>query len=485
MAADLDALFGDGADLGQGVVAKAQLRFRVHPPRHLAARDVLDRVVAAYDERLAMIDEEIAGVVKRAGRPHDREAGPLVLALGLPEVAKAVPRAPFRPGSRGGKWYRDAKGNIRYGDPPEGRFMGNSGAAPAGPPEPELGHLRSGSFLGVFGNDHALTEFLLEHGGGHGFTEGELRFLGAWYGTGEDGGALFDAFLECAGLTRDELKGGTANFRFGSQGLTYEEAVFEFFAAQQQLFMGDASEGDDAGSDDEGDEEWDRVLNDEIKPLLDGVFIKYEELKADEDLQRQFAGEPERQRRRFFNAARRSEDDTSGVADSVAGDWDPARQVDVALEGMRALGLFARPARAARAAYVHGRPHLRDAVSMDGRLLGDGPDNPLLAGKDELASLSASQLMLLYAAAELHRRWDPHARQFSTEKQSEAGSGDLGDAALAAIASKTAQWAEASDVVRDHVDELVDFLVAELNRVNSREGTPVKHEPATKPRSRR
>jgi hypothetical protein len=398
-------------------------------------------------------------------------------------IVKAVPRAPFRPGSRGGKWYRDAKGNIRYGDPPEGRFMGNSGAQPADPPE--LGHLRSDSFMGVFDNDHALTEFLLERGGGHGFTEGELRFLGAWYGTGEDGGALFDAFLACAGLTRDELKGGTANFRFGSQGLTYEEAVFEFFAAQQQLFMGEDSEDENDAGSDEGDEGWDHVLNDEIKPLLDGVFIKYEELKADEALQRQFADEPERQRRRFFDAVRRSEDDTSGVADSVVGDWDPGRQVDVAMEGLRALGLFARPARAARGAYVHGRPHLRDAVSMDGRLLGDGSDNPLLAGKDDLASLSASQLLLLYAAAELHRRWDPHTRQFSIEKQSEAGNGDLGDAALAALASKTAQWAEASSIVDDHAGELVDLLVVELNRINSREGTPVKHEPAKKSRSKR
>lgn len=481
--ADLDALFGDGAELGQGVVVKAQLRFRVHPPRHAAGRDVLDRVVAAYDERIAMILDEVAGVV----RHDDRRSPPLVLAIGSgdlgPEVAKAVPRAPYRPGSRGGKWYRDAKGNVRYGDPPEGRFMGNSGvgAAPLDQsPMQHLDHLRPGAFMGAFGAERELTGFLLEHGAAYGFTEGELRFLSAWYGTGEEGGELFDAFLECAGLTRDDLKSGVSNLRFGGQKLTYEEAVFEFFAAQQQLFMGEGSEDDDADSD----EEWNSILNDEIKPLLDGVFVKYEAAKDDEALQEQFKGEPDRQRRRFYAAARRGEEDTSGVADSVVGDWDPERQVNVVVNGLRELGLITRRARTERDAYIHGRPHLRDAVAMDGRLLGDGPGNPLLTDQGRMALLPPSQLMLLYAAAELHRRWDPHSKSFSTEQQTDAGSGELGEAALAALAGKTAEWSEARRLVRERLEELVDLLVAKLNRVNAREGTPAKHGPATKRRRR-
>lgn len=482
-------MFGDGAELGRGVVVKAQLRFRVHPPRHPAARDVLDRVVAAYDERLAMIVDEVAGLVRQVDHHHRSGGQPLVLGLAgaAPRaqvgITKAVPRAPFRPGSRGGKWYRDAKGNVRYGDPPEGRFMGNAGVAPLDQsPTPHLDHLRPGSFVGAFGNDRELTGFLLEHGVAHGFTDGELRFLAAWYGTGEEGGELFDAFLECAGLTRDDLRGGVANLRFGAGQLTYEEAVFEFFAAQQQLFMGEGQDDDD--EPDDGDQEWDRVLNDEIKPLLDGVFVKYEGAKDDEALQEQFKEEPDRQRRRFYDAARRHEGAARGIADSVVSDWDPRRQVDVAVAGMRALGLFARPARAERRACVHGRPHLRDAVAMDGRLLGDGSGNPLLDDEDGLASLSSSQLMLLYAAAELHRRWDPHSKSFSTERQADAGSGELGEAALAAVAGKTAEWAEASDAVRGRLEDLVDLLVAKLNRVNAREGTPAKHGPTKKPRSR-
>lgn len=468
---DLDALFGEGADLGQGVVVKAQLRFRVHPPRHPAARDVLDRVVAAYDERLGMIVDEVAGLLRDADRAPQPDGQPLVLGLAGSAVEKAVPRAPFRPGSRGGKWYRDAKGNVRYGDPPEGKFMGN---AAVNNPAPELDHLRPRAFAGALGNDRELTAFLVERGGDHGFTDGELRFLGAWYGTGEDGGELFDAFLECAQLTREDLERGVVNLRFGAQGISYQEAVFEFFAAQGELFMG---EGFD-------EEEWNQVLNDEIKPLLDGAFTKYEAAKGDEEVQRLFKAEPERQRRRFLDAARRNREGTDGFADSVVGDWDPRRQAGAAVDGMRALGLIASPARAERRAYIHGRPHLRDAVTTDGRLLEDGPGNPLLAGADKLSELPASQLMLVYAAAELHRRWDPHTRSFSTEAQADFGSGELGEAVLSAIAGKDAKWAEVSGVTRDRLAELVDLLVAELNDVNSREGTPVKHGPVRKPRAR-
>lgn len=449
---------------------KAQLRFRVHPPRHRAAQDVVDRVVSAYDERLDMIVDEIAGVIGDAD-PRRSTDEPLVLSL----VAKGVVHAPFRPGSRGGKWYRDSRGNVRYGEPPEGKYMGTAGE---GDPKPHVDHLRPRAFMGEFGNDRELTDFLVEHGDEHGFTESELRFLSAWYGTAEEGGALFDAFCECAGITRDDLKGGVTNLRFGGQKLTYEEAVFEFFSAQGALFM-----GEDPTSDDQAGE-WEKVLNDEIKPLLDGVFVKYEEIKDDERLQQQFASAPDRQRRRFFDAARRSDEGTRGVADAVAGDWDPVRQVDAAVLGMRALGLFARPARAERHAYVHGRPHLRDAVAMDGRLLGDDPKNPLLGDVGKLSELSSSQLMLLYAAAELHRRWDSHAKTFSAERQADAGSGELGEAALAAIAGKSDQWVEASDAIRGRLEELVDALVAKLNRVNAREGLPTKHGPARKPRSR-
>lgn len=473
---DLDALFDGGLDIGKGLVTKAYVRFQVHPPSLRASQDVVDRIVSAYDERLNMIIDEIVGVINHVDH-DDSDGSVLVLASsqGLP-VAKAVPHAPYRPGSRGGKWYRDSRGNVRYGDPPEGKFMGNVGQ---GSPMAHLDHLRPGPFMGGYGADRKLTGFLSDHGDKHGFSDEEIRFLIAWYGTDDsDGGALFDAFLECAGLTRADLNGDIMGLRFGSQQLTYEEAVFEFFAAQGALFMGEEPTTDDQI------EEWHAILNDKIKPLMDGVFIKYEGAKRDEDLQREFAADPEAQRRRFFERARRRASDLDGLSRTIVGDWNPSRLVDAVLMGMHVLGLIARRSQVERHAYVHGRPHLRDAVVPDGRLLVDGPGNPLLSKRSKLSTLTSSQLMLLYAAAELHRRWDPHSKSFSTEKQEDVGSGTLGEAAFTALASKSAEWDEASDLIRGRLAGLVDLLVARLNSVNSREGTPTKHDSPRKPRRR-
>jgi hypothetical protein len=121
---------------------------------------------------------------------------------------------------------------------------------------------------------------------------------------------------------------------------------------------------------------------------------------------------------------------------------------------------------------------------MDGRLLDDHASNPLLGDKDKLTTLSPSQLMLLYLASELHRRWDSHTRSFSDEKQADVGRGELGEAVLAALSGKSSQWFEASDVVGDRLEELVDLLVVKLNEVNAREGVPDKHGPKKKQRAR-
>ena len=462
---DLDELFGEGAELGDDIIVKAQLRFRVHPPKHPVAQDIVDRLVSGYAERLDLICDEIEDVLQHADlrRSHDQ---PLVLT-----IRKAV-QQPYQPGAKGGKWYRDGQGHIRYGEKPQAQFRQRAQETHTGQ---HIGHYRPSRFMGAYGRDRDVTGFLLEHGKSHGFTGGELRFLGTWYGTDTQSGSLFDAFLECAGLTREELHDGTEHLRFGSQQLTYEEAVFEFFAAQQSLFMGDDSDV----------EEWYRILNDEIRPLIDGVFSKYEALKGDEGFQQRFTEEPERQRRRFYDNARRHDKDTRDLANRVIGEWDPSKQVADVVAGMKALGLFSRSSKVEHHAHVRGQPHLRGAVMMDERLLRDDHTNPLLGDTDKLANLSASQLMLLYAAAELHRRWDPDTRSYSDEKQAEAGVGALGDAALNTIAGKSAQWKEALALVRKHLDEMVDRLVSSMNDVNAGEGVDSAKQKKTSSKKKR
>lgn len=454
-AVDIDELFGAGAPLSHDVVVKAKLRVRVHPSDDPGVRAAVDRAVQAYAARLDEVVTAVSGIMVHV----DPRRGNAVAGR---SIEKGVVRQPFRPGSRGGTWYRDSKGNIRYGVPPEGKFTGYAPQDP--PPSPELGDYRPGAFLGGFGRDRELTEFLTDHPDQHELTDNQLRFLGAWYGTPDGGGALFDAFLACAGITRDDVK-HASSLRFGSKGMSYEEAVFEFFAAQGPLFMG----ADPSSPEDE--DAWHAVLNDEIKPLIDGVFAKYEEAKADSDVQRDFIDEPARQRRRFLAQARRCRSDVSGVADAVVGDWRPDRVADTVLAGIQAMGLFTRRARADRRSKIHGRPHLRDAVMLDGRVLDAAPGSPLFAD-GALRSLSASQMIVLYFAAELHLRWDHHTRSYSSVDAPQSGAGPLGDAVLSALAAKNGRWAAAIPAVRRRLDSAVGPIVDRLNAINSHEGYP-------------
>lgn len=454
---DLDELFGDGAELGDGVIAKAQLRFRVHPPRHPAAQDLVDRLTTAYDEHLDLICSEIDDVLRQAD--HRRlNTTPLVLDIGKSD-ALVKTNTVIAPGKRGGKWYRDDTGHIRYGEEPQKQFKQQ---AKQDDVTPHVGHLRPSPFMGMKNVDQELTSYLEEHGDKYGFRPGEIRFLHAWYGTVEQTGSLFDAFLKCVGLTRDDLDHNLdlAQLRFGSQQLTYEEAVFEFFAAQRPLFLGDESELDDA------DTLWNCILNDHIRPLLDEVFSKYEALKMDESFKDAYAGEGDRQRRHFFSAARRSDAETRDVASHITHAPDPKRQVEEVVLGMKKMGLFAQRSKSDRRAHAHDRPHLKGSISLNARLLVDDPTrNPLLGAADQLGKLSASQLMLLYTAAEVHRRWDPDTRSYSNEPQADVGHGELADAVLAALVEKPG-WEDAAGLAHGHLETLVDRMVAALNDEN-------------------
>jgi hypothetical protein len=457
---DLDDLFREGAAREDGVVLKAQLRFRVHPPRHRAAQDLVDRLTAAYDERIGMICDEVDEVLQHTDSRLTRSDLPLVLMLGAAgtrsraaELEKAIPQV-YAPGAKGGKWYRDGQGHVRYGEKPQATFKQKA------TPEdkaPHISHYRPSPFVGKYGSDKELTDYLVTNGG-HGFTKGDLRFLGTWYGTSTKPGSLFDAFLDCAGLTRADLKDDLSKFRFGGQGLSYEEAVFEFFAAQASLFMGTES-----GTAEEK-AEWERVLNDEIKPLLDSVFSKFEAIKGDEKFQDDYFSEPDRQRQRFLTNARRHEAKTRDLADKILSCADPSKLVTSVIDAMKMLGLFAKPSRVDAHAHAHDRPHLRGATMLDMRLFPeDDSRSPFADAHDKLAQLSASQLMLVFVAVELHRRWDPETRSYSDEDQKDIGFGNIGEEILETLADKSKRWGSAMPLITDHLDALVNRMVASLD----------------------
>lgn len=452
---DLDDLFGEGTELGNDVIVKAQLRFRIHPPAHPVAQDIVDRLVSGYDERLEMICKEIDDVLQHADPRRARDQ-PLVLSLGgRDSLAKARGQVNI-PGARGGKWYRDKQGHVRYGEPPQEHYKPPDGGGVGTAPVENAWHYKPRPFAG--GSDRDLTDYLLNHGHKRGFSKPQLKFLGTWYGTDTESGVLFAAFLACTGLTREDLKQDLTQYRFGSQQMTYEDAVFAFFGAQAALFM---------GKDPETPEEqkaWDHMLNKEIKPALDSVFTKYEALKDDESFTEHFVHAPDRQRARFFANARRHEADTRALANDILSDPDPSKQVTNILAGLKSMCLFISAAKTSRMAEVQGMPHLRDNMVLDEHLLMDDPaKNPLLEAKDQLGSLSASQLLLVYMAAELYRRWDHHTLSYSHEEQADVAPSSLGQAALDALSSKSGKWGETVALIQKNLAKTVDRLVSALN----------------------
>lgn len=445
------------------MIVKAQLRVRVRPPQHPVAQELADHLVAAYEERLGLICDEIHEVLSSVDHRRERAAQLLLIVpprqQALQEaIVKASHNQVYAPGARGGKWYRDGQGHIRYGEPPQ-----TSGRAPAGAKKPtkvsggevagHIGHYRPGAFAGATGVDRDLTDYLLD-GTSHGFRPGELRFLGSWYGTNNHSGALFDAFLDCTGLTREDLKGDLSSLRFGSQELTYEEAVFEFFAAQENLFMGEDEQA-------EG-EDWDTVLNDQIKPALDSVLGKYETLKQDPEFHEKVVESASRRVRTFFSNARKN--DTSQVANHITGNPDPRQLVEEVLGGLVSLGLFRHQPHANAAHHARGKGHLSGHPTLDERLLVDDPKrNPLLAARDRFDELSASQLMLTYIAAEMCRRWDPETKTYSDEDHTDKGHAALGQALMDALSRKHESWSGALDLVQKDLGRAINHVVAAMN----------------------
>jgi hypothetical protein len=115
-------------------------------------------------------------------------------------------------------------------------------------------------------------------------------------------------------------------------------------------------------------------------------------------------------------------------------------------------------------AEVQGMPHLRDNMVLDEHLLADDPaKNPLLEAKDQLRSLSASQLLLVYMAAELYRRWDHHTLSYSHEEQADVAPSSLGQTALDALSSKSGKWGETVALIQKNLAKTVDRLVSALN----------------------
>lgn len=495
---NLDDLFGDGLQLGDDYLVKAQLKVRVRAARLPALHDLTAKLEAMYDERLNLMMKDVEGILANADAR--KAVGLYVINGGLSggsELRKSVlqgvlqpqfvddlfkgsqpakptlsgkPRAAkgsgqkaerqemtqARAGSRGGKWYVTASGKVRYGTKPQGEFTNE--AAPEQVAE-HLKHYRPLPFMGMKGNDAALISHLLKHGENYGFSPTSVQLLEMWYGKENKkdqtfgGGKLFSAFKKMFGSKwRDDmLEGDMSKLRVTLDGetMSFQEAVHEFLKVQHWA------------GDDVSDEEQAQNYEDVIKPLLDDLFESYEKLKTNPEVQKRMQDighEIEEKQNKFFFDAAQHDDVMKDLGDTLRQEPDPTKLTTTSVAALAALDLIIDPG---SGEVGRDAGHLKGVVAPNSTLL-DDKDNPLLDPK-RLSTLNTSQLQMLYVAGQLNAGWDGEMRTYDMKSSM---SSKLGDAALKELAQRTGVRPSAMNIIRDQLNEAAATIGQQLSDAN-------------------
>jgi hypothetical protein len=267
----LDALFDEGIPLGEDLVAKATLRVPVRKMRFDVAQSLVDGLVDVYDARMQAMLRDIEEALNEDEDVVKSDAPVKLVFSGGRLLMKATgpqqPKQPTQPklppktvnasgervltadgyhkvidaGSKGGKFWIDARGNVRYGERP----------TPTHPnpatPEQVVGHFQQyyapqNTFMG---HEHQhINDAILESDV---VTDADRQFMMWWEDNFFDG--FLASFTQANGkpMTKDSVDkaGGLRNvqFRVDDREVSVEEAVEIFFRTNADLFVGDEDFG--------------------------------------------------------------------------------------------------------------------------------------------------------------------------------------------------------------------------------------------------
>ena len=427
-----DDLYGEG-DLtsNPNFIVKAQLRVQVRPLPIPAAQGIVDRLVAAYRDRLALMQAEIETIL---GRASTAKSMGLCLVGGGDDIFKAkitgavIPKGgvipPSKPkppsmaddgvrykgapkpgasgvagvhgkprediksaGSRGGKFYRDKHGKVRYGiKPPEGE---HTVATPQQVAE-HFKHMRPSLFLNSTAPDIKAVIF---EGQGDNisskyFTEDDINLLKWW----EDAG--FDAYKNSHKLKDKDLEGDVSGPKVeGDDGsmVSHEQGIREFILFNADQF---------------GMEEQ------EVSDALDDIFKRYDEALHDPVLAKvaeQEAAKIEEKTNAFFIQAEGLHEQYSDLVSNITNSTDPEttlNQVVIAMASMPQSLVF-KPGKGE----TGKKGSLKGLISPNGAVL-DDKDGWLVENSEQLGRLNAGQLAAVYVASQLNQRWDPDMKKY-------------------------------------------------------------------------
>ncbi len=248
------------------LIAKGQLKVRIRQLPYPATQDLVNNVVELYEQRTALMLADIADILTEDVEPEIKKSVFLTgdgrfiqkAETGAPKAPLApkapgsqaaspagtkpdvsAPRAPGEvrmPGSRGGKFWRDKKGRVQYGEKPTERFTHEA------EPHHVVKHFKeyvvSQPFLP---HQYAeLHEAALESG----ILDGVDANFMDWFHDN------FDIFLDEFGYTEKDLanvdhRPEALTYKLDEEEVSYGEAVEAFFTAYaEDQFLGDKDYGD-------------------------------------------------------------------------------------------------------------------------------------------------------------------------------------------------------------------------------------------------
>lgn len=385
----------------EDLIIKAQLKVRVRKLQYPAAQELLDNLGELYKQRSAALLTDIADImteeeVEKAivltpdGRlllKADPPKPPSTAAptMKAPTAGSGQPRKPGEvsmPGSRGGKWWRDEKGRVQYGERPTGRYKH--------PAEPEhvVDHFKkyvvSQPFL-----PHQYAE-LHEAAIESGVLDGVDANFMDWFHEN------FDIFMDEFGYTDKDLENvdhqpEALTYKLDGEEVSYGEAVEAFFGAYaQDQFVGDEDYGEPENPEEVLDmiretmERYDEALE---SPEMAKVIEKLEEKR-----QREFDS--------FYIQASEQGDDHENFGNEIAQGSDVMDASFRTSVVMKDLGLLKQ----AKAGDTVSRKH-RGLLVIEPSLLSKNKrregrlwrkDN-----KDKLDQLNPGQMMAVYTASRL------------------------------------------------------------------------------------
>lgn len=417
MTIDYDALF-DGLQVGSDLLIKATLLIPNRPMRHAVTESLAEDLNALYRARMAALEADVIAVLEDDGLIEKSSDGMLVITNDGKLIFKADPKpakAPSSPisnkygqgegtgksakpssstpterkltpsgyvhvehaGSRGGKFWRDDKGNVRYGDRPHGKFTRQA------TPDAVVEHFRQYYAPQPFAaHDQMDLHDALIHSDV--LSESDHNFMEWWHDN-------YDEVLGSFGISRTDVEkaGGLHNIsiKIGGRDVGFGEAMEEFFKANADLFVGDPQYGDIESPDD-------------ILEAVRGLMERYRKaLHEDPKVQAAAQASAEKrevQRNAFYIQAEQMAGEFSPLAADMVTIEDSNELAVKMTVAMHQMGLIKRGSKGGVA-----QRRMRGAITPESSLLMTRKRDLGSLWKDnQLERLNASQLMALYVATD-------------------------------------------------------------------------------------